>query len=315
MLHSINGSLRSRLLGSALLVLPFASIAAAEETSIDNIINYARTHERVCFINCQDGKNPYVHIHDHLGGKNTSLKLAPSLATPQVLRYTMRGFGSHTKSDIKYAGGRKNQTMENVVKLLKTINAYPDRTYTGTLFIDEYSRNLPFVMLLESVEQLRAFANYFSTTMGRSNRAYTSKPVLVLDIKNDPTLATLNNDDQNFIETYFTAVSFQDPVINSFISTCWDRLKKENAKLEGSQPEFINEELSETLVRMFEKTCKELQPKQVAAAIIGATAALVAFKNIGSPAIDRFAKNISNFVTSTASSVCSTTKSVIPFVK
>lgn len=278
---------------SLLLSIAFTalSIAPVHSDDLASIKERAFSSGNACYLDTNCGKNPYYSVHRN-NGQNTTIKLAPNLAHPKALQYTLRDLGTCGKVDHVYIGGHKTIIGDEIHDSLIKLGLCPKRTYQHTLFTHEYLQNMPMKLSLRSVEDLRSFASHLKSTLADKTYKYADKPILFLEIAQDPALSTLDDDDKAFIAEYFTLCDH-----TNYFNECWKDLMSQNCDLEGARPKYRSENVAETLLRQTEKACNYFIGHDVTVGITWKITSLIA-------SIIAYEKIVKPIAHNTAGSIC-----------
>ena len=150
-----------------------------------------------CFFNT-NGEDPFLTIldpstretkivkcgyQDPETGKQSQIKKAEDLENLAALRLTVNGFGGNYKYDVQYRGARKSMVAETLAKVI-----LPNKTYPGTVLVDEYKKNIPMFWVLKNVEELRAISVFMIKNLNESIIAEVTEENEELNIYKEETL-------------------------------------------------------------------------------------------------------------------------------
>ena len=114
---------------------------------------------------------------------------------------------------------RKNCTPNFLQKIVKYVHSkmHYMKKYEKIPFVTEYNKYPLFDIKLQNANELRAIIKALQT---HNIAARKTKPIAVLTIEDDPNLATLTDEDKNFMKKYFNIVPATDKEIslNLFIT-------------------------------------------------------------------------------------------------
>ena len=228
-----------------------------------------RLGQAACFFTTH-GKDPYFKViytdvdeskvikcgyFDEESGQNKYIEKPKDLENIIPLRYLLNGFGGNYKIDTKYPGERKTLLGKTIETLL-----LPNCKYEGTIFIDEYKKNIPMFWILNNVEELRALSTYFLKKFTEDGFVSEKKTLLVLKIKNDPELETLDETDKEFLKTYFDIFPLTDKDVKKFFRDCReDMLDYSNL----TNPKYIDETAIQGTFRNIEKFYNDFEFKNL----------------------------------------------------
>ncbi|QQR49717.1 hypothetical protein IPF37_02640 [bacterium] len=102
----------------------------------------------------------------------------------------------------------------------------PDRTYNGTVLVDQYQTGMPMKFVLRNIEDFQNLRKYFEKHFRNMVMMPSKKPLLVLEITESQdlfarrTLEGLSDADIDFLETYFELADPTNPEVCKFFQRC-----------------------------------------------------------------------------------------------
>jgi hypothetical protein len=173
----------------------------------------------------------------------------------KIVRETQSNYGSAVKSDKKYKGYRKN-FLGLILQDLFCIAG----EYEGSSIIDEsiYKMYPLWSVILQNKEELNNFLDYIQINLEkRGKKSFDGKPVLFLNLKDDPKLETLEIEEIAKIKTLFELVDYKDIKTTQFFIKKQLSMDKIIMDFEGGDPHFVGENMREKFMRKLEKFCAD----------------------------------------------------------
>ena len=180
-------------------------------------------------------------------GKPELVKDFNSLKNLTPLRQLGDFSGIFKKSNVKYEGWRDEAPIGKLIeKIILTA-----KHYKGRIISDEYKAlNAPvFMWTLKNNTELKAIASYLLNDLKEETN---QKPLLVLNLIEDPQLEALDGLDKEFLSEYFELVDPTNKGIKEFLvnmKTLYFDIKSNI----GSCKKYIDENLQEGIIRELEK--------------------------------------------------------------
>lgn len=172
-----------------------------------------------------------------------------------VLRRTKRIYSGGIKFDSKFEGYRETFLgilFEHILGLTEH--------YRGTLFIDEYKNYPLWNVVLKDREELLEFLGYFAQNLQqRGKNQFDNKPVLLLTLKDDLTLSSLEEKDFQLISTLFELVSPSDKTTTKFFTDTQITMDDLIMRFESGHPIYLGENVRKQIFRSVEKTFAEFK--------------------------------------------------------
>ena len=224
---------------------------------------------------------PYLMTHAKYSGINRRLELNKKVLASMnaennygVLKETKLCHAACIKDERKYTGGHKTALGENMREMLISMDAIERNVYSENPIVELYEQEVPMYWQMRTADEFGAVRESFVRRMEEKLAEPQKHAVLLVTIEDDPTLATLNPDDNEFIQEWFTQVSFEDSDSREYFGTMYEKMNKQNYQLEGAKPEWPFETATENLFRRFEKALGQFESDDLIttiAASFGAT--------------------------------------------
>lgn len=224
---------------------------------------------------------PYVMSHAKYSGINMRLELNKKMLASMnaennygVIKETKLCYSACLKHERKFTGGHKTAMGENIRELLISVDAIPRNTYEENPLVELYEKDVPMYWQMTSADEFAAVRSSFVRRMQEKHCEPQKHAVLLVTLENDPTLASLRDEDTAFINNWFTQVSFEDGESREYFGNMFKEMNDQNYDLEGAKPEWPFETIGENLFRSFEKAFSEFRADRLiplVAATMGGT--------------------------------------------
>ncbi|MBU1008310.1 hypothetical protein KKA53_04520 [Candidatus Dependentiae bacterium] len=189
-----------------------------------------------------------------------------------VLRSTKRLYSSGLKFDDKYCGCRTKLVGIALEKLLGLT-----KHYKGTILLDEYKHYPLWNVILKNRAEVSNFVDYlFDSLAKRGKRSFDRKPVLLLNLKDDPYLESLTLEDTAKLNSLFEVVNYEDTKTTEFFTKNQLAMDEITMRFEASSPFQPGESVRAKLFRKFEKYFKDFDMQEIVPWIIAGTTTTMA---------------------------------------
>ena len=155
--------------------------------------------------------------------------------------------GIYKKSNVKYEGWRDEAPIGKIIEKM-ILNP---RHYKGRIISDEYKKlDTPvFMWTLKNNNELKAIASYLLKEL-KENK--DEKPLLVLNLIEDPKLEALDDLDKQFLSEYFELVDPTNKDVKEYLTNMKTLFFDIKSNI-GSCKKYIDENLQEGIIRELEK--------------------------------------------------------------
>ena len=173
----------------------------------------------------------------------------------KVTRETNRVYGSGVKIDKKYKGHRKHFIGLVLQDLLAVVNEYK-----GTILIDQYKQYPLWNVILKCRNELNKFLDYLQRNLeAKGKKTFDRKPIILLNLKEDPYLETLEIEDIARLKSYFEVVDYSDNNTVEFFRNAQITMDEIVINFEAGHPHYVGENMRERIIRELESWFSEFE--------------------------------------------------------
>jgi hypothetical protein len=231
-----------------------------------------------CFFKAPETKDPYV-LKYHPGSnylqsitcgywdseKETFLhtEKMENLENLAVIRATTYLCDIIKKIDHKYDGYREYVIGEFIEEVLKAVKVLQDKSYGGTVLIDEYLQSLPTKFVIKNLTGLKSLQKYYEKQFELKKIAPSAnKPVLAIELID--TSQKLECEDLVFWNKYFDVADSSDASVGLMFDSFQKIVDEAYDHAKDAAP--ICETYGETGMRLAEKYCLDFKVQNIVAA-------------------------------------------------
>ncbi len=192
----------------------------------------------------------------------TTARIAKNEANPsrgewtnaKVLRKTDRAYSANLKFDNKYVGYR-----DKAFGILFEAIMGLRQTYNGTILVDEW---FPlWNVTLKDRAELFEFVSYLKTNLEKQVKTNIIKPVLFLKLADDPSLATLTEEDFTLVSSIFELIDPSDEKVAKSFNDILNKVNDTLMKFESGNARKPGRGLRQQTMDKFESLFSDFDPK------------------------------------------------------
>jgi hypothetical protein len=178
----------------------------------------------------------------------------------KVTRATKRVYGSGVKIDKKYKGHRKHFWGLALQELLGIAGEY-----NGTILIDQYKQYPMWNVILKDRVELNNLLDYLQRNLeAKGKKSFDKKPILLLNLKGDPYLETLEIEDKARLNFYFEVVDYADNKTVEFFRNSQITMDEIIINFEAGKPHYVGENMRERIMRELETLLSDFEVSKMA---------------------------------------------------
>ncbi|MFH1643648.1 MAG: hypothetical protein ABIA74_00535 [bacterium] len=271
-----NALLATCLLATAIASAQDSLFKYGSNDSLQNKITYGKTYSELNTLGKYTSYTILKPLHKELRTflcgtesektyKTSVIKKSTDLQNIAPMRQMGDFSGTFKKSNVKYQGWRDEVL---IGKIIETI-LLGERKYKGKIIVDEYTNtDAPiFMWTLKNNTELKAIATYLLKNLVKRDYQIKEKPLLVLNLLEDPELKTLNEADKEFLSELFELVDPTNKDIKNYLKDCKTLYFDIKSNI-GACQKYIDENLREGIVRSLEKKFEDFKFKDNVGKII-----------------------------------------------